>query len=487
LFGLDRNNSGGWLLHENAIKNRTLFLQFFGLQILVLLGAIGFVAGYTWFVTQEAFKRQWVKELESQAQVLASVLPDHQGEIQPAEVERVFKRVAGTGGYRFTCIRADGVVIADTDIDPRMLKTHADRPEIQEALKNGTGSQTRYSVSLGKNMLYFAQRIPMEGPARAVIRVAVPERTILHELAVSKRTMVALVILVFLAALTVSYWTSLRIIGPVSDIQKGVQQLGNGDFSFRLEIPPVPHLARLARSINQMAEQIERLSTIRQDFVANVSHELRTPVTAIKGFAETLLDGAKDSPKDCERFLGIILRQTTQLESIIHDLLELSRMEQNSIQSLDKFPTPLDEVIRNAVALCQSRADEKGVTLRISCEPGLIANIHVGFIEQALMNLIDNALKYGVTTEEPFIDISAKREGQSFAITVKDYGNGIPPGHLDRIFERFYRVDKGRSREMGGTGLGLSIVKHIALIHGGSVSVTSELGKGTAFTLTLPV
>ncbi len=469
------------------MKNQTLFFQFFGLQILVLLGAIGFVAGYTWFVTQEAFKRQWVKELASQAQVLASVLPDNQGEVQQAEVERVFKRVAGTGGYRFTCIRADGVVLADTEVDALKLQTHKDRPEIREALKNGTGFQTRYSVSLGKNMLYLAQRVPAEGPAKAVIRLAVPERTILHELTLSKQMMVLLVVFVFLVALSVSYWTSLRIIGPVSDIQKGVQQLGNGDFSVRLQIPPVPHLAHLARAINQMAERIEKLSTIRQDFVANVSHELRTPVTSIKGFAETLLDGAKDSPKDCERFLGIILRQTTQLESIIHDLLELSRMEHNSFQNLDKFPTALEETIRNAVALCQSRADEKGVTVRISSEPGLIANIHAIFIEQALLNLIDNALKYGVTPEAPFIDISSAREGQSFVITVKDYGHGIPSAHLDRIFERFYRVDKGRSREMGGTGLGLSIVKHIALIHGGSVRVTSELGKGTAFTLALPV
>jgi len=469
------------------MKNRTLFFQFFGLQILVLLGAIGFVAGYTWFVAQEAFDRQWIKELESQAQILAKLLPDDQGEIQQADVGRFFNRIDGTGGYRYTLIRVDGVVLADTEADVQKLQSHKDRPEFLEAVKRGRGSQTRYSVSLDKNMLYLAQRIPAEGPAKAVIRVAVPERTILRELAVSKQMIVLLVVFVFLVALTVSYWTSLRIIGPVSDIQKGVQQLGNGDFSFRLEIPPVPHLARLARAINQMAEQIERLSTIRQDFVANVSHELRTPVTSIKGFAETLLDGAKDSPKDCERFLGIILRQTTQLESIIHDLLELSRMEQNSIQSLDKFPTALDETIRNVVALSQSRADEKGVTVRTSCAPGLIANVHVGFIEQALLNLIDNALKYGVTPEEPFIDISATREGQSFVITVKDYGNGIPPSHLDRIFERFYRVDKGRSRDMGGTGLGLSIVKHIALIHGGSVRVKSELGKGTAFTLTLPV
>jgi signal transduction histidine kinase len=469
------------------MKNRTLFFQFFGLQLLVLLAAVGFVAGYTWYVTREAFERQWLKELESQAQVLATLLPDNQGELNQMEVDRVFNRIAGRGGYRYTLIRADGVVLADTEADSQQLFTHKDRPEVREALTKGHGTQKRYSASLDKYMLYLAQRIPLEGPAKAVIRVAVPERTILRELAISQSMMVVLVILVFLAALAISYLTSLRIIGPVSDIQKGVQKLGNGDFAFRLEIPPVPHLARLARSINLMAEQIEKLSTIRQDFVANVSHELRTPVTSIKGFTETLLDGAKDSPADCERFLGIIMRQANQLESIIHDLLELSHMEQSSAQNLDKRPTDLTETLKNAVALCQNRADDKGVTVRASCEPGLTANIHPVFIEQALLNLIDNALKYGVTLEQPFIDVSAALSGSSVFLTVKDYGSGIPPAHLDRIFERFYRVDKGRSREMGGTGLGLSIVKHIALIHGGSVHVKSEPGKGTTFTIVLPV
>jgi signal transduction histidine kinase len=469
------------------MKNRTLFFQFFGLQILILLGAIGFVAGYTWHVTHEAFSRQWSKELEVQSQLLAALLPDSQGELDQVEMDRVFNRIAGAGGYRYTLIRADGVVLADTEADTQQLYTHVDRPEIREALKKGQGSQKRYSANLGKNMFYLAQRIPLEGPAKAVIRIAVPERTLLRELAVSQYMIVLLVMGVCLAALVISYWTSLRIIGPVAEIQKGVQKLGNGDFSFRLEIPPVPHLARLARAINQMAEQIEKLSTIRQDFAANVSHELRTPVTSIKGFTEALLDGAKDVPSDCERFLGIIMRQATQLESIIHDLLELSRMEQSSAQKLEKHPTAIEETIRNAVALCQNRAEEKGVTLRSSCTPGLTANIHAVFLQQALLNLIDNAIKYGVTPEQPFVDITASLSGRGFAITVKDYGNGIPPEHRGRIFERFYRIDKGRSREMGGTGLGLAIVKHIALIHGGSVSVTSEPGKGSAFTLTLPV
>lgn len=469
------------------MRNRSLFLQFFGVQILILLGAIGFVAGYTWFSMREAFYRQWYRELETQSHLMVALLPDVQGELNQTEVDRFFSRIAGMDGHRFSLIRPDGKVIADTEVDVKLLGPHHDRPEVREALEKGKGRQKRYSASLGQQMLYLAQRIPLEGPAKAVIRVAVPERMLLREFSVSNHMIIVISIVVFMAALAMSYLMSLRTIGPVSDIQKGVKQLGQGDFSFRLAIPPVPHLATLARSINHMAEQIEKLSTIRQDFVANVSHELRTPVTSIKGFAETLLDGAKDSPADCERFLGIIMRQANQLESIIHDLLELSRMEQNSVQNLEKNPTDLEEIIKHVTTLCQSRVEAKGFALCVTCEPRLKANIHAGLVEQALLNLVDNAIKYGATTEKPIIDISACRVQDGIEITVRDYGHGIDKSHLDRLFERFYRVDKGRSREMGGTGLGLAIVKHIAIIHGGTVSVKSTQGKGTAFIITLPV
>ena len=469
------------------MNRKRLFWQFFGLQVAILLVAISFVAGYTWFSTREAFARQWVRELENHALLLAALLPDNQGEVNPSEVDRVFNRIAGSGGNRFTLILPDGQVLADTEADSKQLFTHNDRPEIREAFEKGQGISRRYSSTLDCQMIYLAQRIPLKGPAKAVLRVAVPERTLVRELALTHRMMSVLVLVVFIAALAISYLTSLRIIGPVSDLEKGVQQIGNGKFSFRLSVPPVPHLAALARSINRMAEQIEKLSTVRQDFVANVSHELRTPVTSIKGFTEALLEGAKDTPADCERFLGIIMRQANQLESIIHDLLELSRMEQNSVQNLEKKPASMDETIQSAIVLCQGRAEEKGLCLHVACEPGLTASIHVGLIEQALLNLIDNAINYGATAEHPSIDISASLDGQGVVITVRDYGNGIEAEHQDRIFERFYRVDKGRSREMGGTGLGLSIVKHIALIHGGTVSVKSEPGRGSVFTMILPV
>ena len=232
---------------------------------------------------------------------------------------------------------------------------------------------------------------------------------------------------------------------------------------------------------------LRKLETVRQDFVANVSHELRTPITSVKGFAETLLDGAVKDPETAERFLKIIVRQANQLESIIRDLLELSRLEQNSTQTLDRQLTPVAGVLKNAIELCQSRAAERGVALNLSCKEGLAAVMHAGLMEQAVVNLIDNAIKYGASGEQAKVDIVATQEVSCVCIKIRDYGNGIERKHVDRLFERFYRVDKGRSRELGGTGLGLSIVKHIVLIHKGTIDVESEIGKGSTFTIRLPV
>jgi two-component system phosphate regulon sensor histidine kinase PhoR len=231
---------------------------------------------------------------------------------------------------------------------------------------------------------------------------------------------------------------------------------------------------------------LRRLETVRQDFVANVSHELRTPVTSIKGFAETLLDGAVQDPVTADRFLKIIVRQANQLESIIRDLLDLSRLEQNSAQHLERHETSLAGVLKSAIELCQGRSDGRSAMVSLSCAEGLTAMMHAGLMEQAFVNLIDNAIKYGTGGEGVRVDVGADRDGSCVWIKVRDYGQGIEHKHLERLFERFYRVDKGRSRELGGTGLGLAIVKHIVLIHGGTVGVESELGKGSTFTIRLP-
>jgi len=231
--------------------------------------------------------------------------------------------------------------------------------------------------------------------------------------------------------------------------------------------------------------RLRRLENIRSDFVANVSHELKTPITAIKGFVETLLDGAIDQPDDARRFLGIVVRQAERLNAIIEDLLDLSRIEQES--ELDQVPLSdcnVGALLSSARQICLMRAQQDRVRVRIECPDNLVATVNAPLLEQAVTNLIDNAIKYSSAGSE--VIVSAERLGSGLEIKVADEGCGIAEEHLSRLFERFYRVDKARSRKQGGTGLGLAIVKHIVQAHGGEVTVQSAPDKGSVFTLQIP-
>lgn len=231
--------------------------------------------------------------------------------------------------------------------------------------------------------------------------------------------------------------------------------------------------------------RLRRLEQVRRDFVANVSHELKTPVTSIMGFVETLQDGALDEPETARRFLDIIQRQSHRLQAIIEDLLCLSRLEQGSgAVGSDLAVRPVAEVFERAVQSCRPGADAAGMDLVVDCDPGLQTRLDADLMEQALVNLIENAVKY--SGKPGRIDVGASRVDDHVLITVRDEGRGIESQHLPRLFERFYRVDKARSREQGGTGLGLAIVKHIARFHDGQVTVMSRPGEGSRFTIHLP-
>jgi two-component system, OmpR family, phosphate regulon sensor histidine kinase PhoR len=230
--------------------------------------------------------------------------------------------------------------------------------------------------------------------------------------------------------------------------------------------------------------QLRRLENVRKDFVANVSHELKTPITSIKGFIETLSDGAIHDPADAKRFLDIVARQTQRLNAIIDDLLTLSRIEQQADRAeMELHSGALRPVIQAAVQLCEGKAAEKEVSLQVGCPEDLTARMNAALLEQAVVNLIDNAIKYSNPKSE--ITITAARTNGMVAIRVVDSGCGIEPEYLPRLFERFYRVDKARSRKQGGTGLGLAIVKHIAQAHGGQVTVESTPGRGSTFSIHL--
>ena len=232
--------------------------------------------------------------------------------------------------------------------------------------------------------------------------------------------------------------------------------------------------------------RIRRLEEVRRDFVANVSHELKTPVTSIKGFIETLLDGAMERPEERHRFLEIIARQANRLDSIIDDLLMLSRVEQQSEKDQVALASSLIKpILTSAAGLCEIRSAEKNIHLVIECDDAIQATVNASLLEQAVVNLIDNAVKYSETDAE--VRIESHCSETELLISVCDHGCGIAKEHLPRLFERFYRVDKARSRKLGGTGLGLSIVKHIVQSHNGHVTVESTPGQGSIFTIHLPL
>jgi two-component system phosphate regulon sensor histidine kinase PhoR len=232
--------------------------------------------------------------------------------------------------------------------------------------------------------------------------------------------------------------------------------------------------------------RMQRLENIRRDFVANVSHELRTPITSIKGFVETLLDGAINEPEQARRFLTIIAGHTDRLMAIIEDLLSLSRLEENGqTRMIAREHLKVRSVLESAVELSGPKASDKKIKVEINCDDDLEAMINPTLLEQAVLNLVDNAIKY--SSAGSTIQIIAHATENEVIIAVNDSGCGIEKSHLSRIFERFYVVDKARSRKLGGTGLGLAIVKHITNLHGGRVSVESTPGQGSTFTIHLPI
>ena len=227
------------------------------------------------------------------------------------------------------------------------------------------------------------------------------------------------------------------------------------------------------------------LENVRRDFVANVSHELKTPIASIKGFVETLLDGASQNPQDAERFLRIVAKQADRLNPIIEDLLSLSKIEQSKEEtSLPLSTGNIKAVLDAAVYDCQTTAAERNIRVAIACDEAVVADINAHLLEQAVVNLLDNAIKYSEPGDEVLVEVQTTPS--EVQIIVADHGCGIDNDHLPRLFERFYRVDKARSRKFGGTGLGLAIVKHIVLAHGGKVTVESTPGEGSTFTIHLP-
>lgn len=267
-----------------------------------------------------------------------------------------------------------------------------------------------------------------------------------------------------------------------------IQLHGSNERSLQIYCTPLLNAKRVsigALMVLHDITRIRRLEIVRRDFVANVSHELKTPLTSIKGFVETLLDGALEQPEEAKRFCTIIAKQVNRLQAIIEDLLSLSRIEQEAEQGQVSLKMAgLLEALQSGVQCCAHQASEKDITVTIECDPAWNARFNPHLFEQVVVNLVDNAIKY--SDKGKTVTIRVTPTENMWEIRFIDQGNGMETGHLARIFERFYRIDKSRNSKVDGTGLGLAIVKYIITSHGGRIQVESKLGAGSTFTIQLP-
>jgi two-component system phosphate regulon sensor histidine kinase PhoR len=440
----------------------------------------------------ESYRRTLVRELTEKGRMLSSLVHQEAGAFDPEEI----RRVGASAGARLTIVAADGRVLADSEASAEQMENHRARPEISQALEGKVGASTRLSPTMGVEFLYVA--VPSTYGA---IRLAVPTESVQAHVDGIRLQLLVSTALAFLPAMLLAALLSRYVSAKLGTIIDYAGQLAEGNFSARLAGSGTDELGILGNKLNETGQklqglretllreeqELEKLERVRKDFVINVSHELRTPLASIQGYTETLLDGAIHDPENNLRFLNIIRQNAERLTNLAGDLLTLSGIELKT-QKFQFASYRLNTLMQDCVDAMQPLAEKRKQTLKVTESPP-DAEVFCDWkaVHQALGNLLENALKYSPEGGVVTVGTRAARKEDFVEIYVSDTGHGIPEDQLPRLFERFYRVDKARSRELGGTGLGLAIVKHLTLAHGGETRVESEVGKGSTFSISLPV
>lgn len=368
---------------------------------------------------------------------------------------------------RITWISAEGTVLYDSTEDEHTFENHKNRPEVKKAFAKGEGEDIRKSDTIGEEMCYYAEKMP-DG---TVLRVSRTMNSAMKSAFHILPFMIFLALIMIVTAWLLSKWQIERLIRPINTL----------DLENPLEQEMYPELQPLLERIEQSNKEKEAVAAMRREFSANVSHELKTPLTSIFGYAEIMKDGLV-RPEDMQHFSEKIYQEASRLITLVEDIIKLSRLDEGRVE-LEKEEVDLYELSREIISRLAPQAAKNRVRLELTGESVKYTGIR-RILDEMIYNITENAIKYNNPGGK--VSVWAGNTLQGNKVVVTDNGIGIPEDQIDRIFERFYRVDKSHSKERGGTGLGLSIVKHGVMLHHGEVHVESKLGEGTRVELVFP-
>ena len=368
---------------------------------------------------------------------------------------------------RVTQIDEKGDVLYDTRRDGSTLENHSGRKEVKEALATGEGEDVRMSDTVGQEMYYYALLLDDGTVLRASKSMDGLIRTALGNLPV----MAGLAVVMLVLAYFLAKWQTKRLVRPIYEL----------DLEHPLENKTYDELTPFLEAMDRQNKEKEAVANMRKEFSANVSHELKTPLTSISGYAEIMKNGMV-RPEDIPLFSERIYKEARRLITLVEDIIKLSKLDEESVE-LEKEEVDLYELTREIISRLSPQAAQKNIRMEVAGEPVKYFGIRQ-ILDEMIYNVCENAVKYNVENGRVSVWVGNTLDGPK--VTVTDTGIGIPREHHERIFERFYRVDKSHSKERGGTGLGLSIVKHGALLHGAKVTVDSMPGRGTKIEMQFP-
>jgi len=449
-----------------------------------------------WYAIETYFHERLISELTTSTGILLQVLREHDaGGGSVDRLHHMLYGIATAAGVRITLIDSTGIVLFESSLPESLwvhMENHLARPEVQSALTLGIGSNSRPSGTLGVDMLYVARAVDASflrrSPLGALrfIRAGMVSVDVQRQISEIRWMLILAGLGAVVLILVASRLLSARISRPIVEIAGILNAIKAGDLQRKLPVRTDDEIGRLAETINEMTDklrddiaQLQRLERFRSEFLGNVSHELRTPIFSLKGFLETLIDGAVDDPSVNRQFLEKAYHHANRLDALLKDLIEISRIESGDMRMSFRYFDVMEflEQVRGDFA---DEAIRKRQTIRVAVSGGEIKAFgDKDRLRQALESLVENAIKY--SPEGGHIELRGLDGESSVRIEVVDDGPGIGAEHIPRIFERFYRVSKDRSREVGGTGLGLSIAKHIVEAHGSRLQVESALGRGSRF------